>query len=250
MTKDLSAKFEISTANPELFSIHQVVHSPRSLSPHDLVNASRNVKVDFPEGGCSSLSKSFIKFLFEDFFVSAHSSGLYNRQGDLWQSIGRIASGTVEKLTSGWFFQKRSHPCDLITFEDSQGRALIFALLVKELESDDSSSELSTYLTLILKRINKLKLRENVLSGSFIICQEPFESSLKERVEKLVGASDPILKYESRLPEPALIPMNLVEFSYRHFGSDEDAIDNEEDEIEMRLLHPRLRNKIQAATDN
>lgn len=239
MSKAQSSTFKISTINPELFSIHAVARSPRSMSPHDLISASKNVKREYFDPQISGEARAFIRFLFEDYFVNAHGSGLYNRQLNMWESIAKIADGKVEPISSGWFFQKKTYPVDQITFYDGLQRVVLIAWVVKERQSEDFLKELLTYLTLLLKMVNKMKLQESVLTGVFFCFPAPTEAAFVEKVEKLVGANDPVAKYESRLPEPANIPLNLV--LYEAQAESDSSASEEANDYAVQLLHPKIR---------
>lgn len=231
MPKENLIQFKISVTNPELFNLRQAAANPRSLSPLDLTSASKNISVDFEdENSVSGEARSFVDFLFLDFFVSAHRSGLYNRQASLWEAIARITSGKIEPLKKGWIFSSAICPVDEITLMDSFERPIIIARLIRELPDDEPIKELSGYLNSLVKKMNKMRLTENYLQGAFIGSPGPVQSEFTESIKKLVGAHDPIAAYDSKLPQPAGIPLNLIEMNVQA-----------EDKVEIKLIHPQLR---------
>lgn len=237
MTKETLTRFEVSTKNPELFSIHSVAHSPRSLSPHDLTSAVENLKLDFHGEEPGPVSSAFVQFLFADFFVQAHSSGLYNRQLALWEAITRIGSGTINPLRTGWFLMSKEHPVEEVVLLDSLGRPLVLAWLVQD------GGEINSVMSMLIKKVNKMKLQESPLCGVFLALPEPVDETFLEKTRKFLGADDPVARYDARLPEPALIPLNLLDYRSQHQGDQANQKDQKDQTAlcSMRLIHPTLR---------
>ena len=230
MTKETLTRFEVSTKNPELFSIHSVAHSPRSLSPHDLTSAVENLKLDFHGEEPGPVSSAFVEFLFADFFVNAHSSGLYNRQLALWEAIARIGSGTINPLKTGWFLMPKEHPVEEVVFLDSLGKPVVLAWLVQE-------GDPNSILNMLIKKVNKMKLQESPLCGVFLGMPDPVDESFLDKTRNFLGADDPVARYDARLPEPALIPLNLLDYR----SHDTEDSDESEERCSIRLIHPTLR---------
>lgn len=246
MSNNQPTTFKISAINPELFSLGKVAMSPRSLSPLDLASASKNVSVEFSSLNPPQEVDAFLKYLFLDFFVNSHSTGLYNRQFELWESIAKVSTGSFETVMSGWIFSKKETPLVEISFQDTAGRPIIIAWLLREYVEEDQLKELNVYFNNFVKKINKIRLSENNLKGTFFGLPRNVDESFLERFKKLVNASDPVAKYESRLPEPASVPLNLVGFE--SLEPKEQSSDNEEEtpwilqpsSLQVELIHPFL----------
>ena len=230
MAKENIIRFKISVTNPELYNLRQAALNPRSLSPLDLTSATQNVTIEFEDPDLvSPESLSFVNFLFLDFFVSAHRSGLYNRQSNLWEAITCICKGEIEPLKKGWFFSSTICPVDEITFFDLNDKPLVLARLIRELPEQDSLKEINGYLNSLVNKVNKTRINHDYLQGVFLGAPGPVPEEFIETVKKLVGANDPVALYDSKLPQPAGIPLNVLE------------IDSGTDEIAIKLIHPQLR---------
>ena len=230
MPRENPNQFKISAANPELFTLQKVAQAPRSLSPLDLTSAGENLVIEFanPENHHKEVD-SFLRYLFLEFFVSAHSTGLYNRQQNLWESIAKVSAGNFSQLTKG-IFSKKELPVYEIRLNNSLDKTLIVAWFVDEIEDEQPVKELLQYLNDLIKKINKIRLGENVLTGAFLAVESPVDEEFVDKIKKLTGGDDPVARYDSRLPEPASIPLNLVEWSE----------EPEVDVLKFKLVHPHI----------
>lgn len=210
-------KFDIHTPNPTGFSLFNVIQDPRSFAPDDIKQACNNFAILENPPEPARLAKStlfFLRYLFDDFFKKAHQTGLYNRQRELFEAIGRVESGEVSPVTYGMFFNKAQWPCNDIIFSDKEGNPLIVARVVEEddsIERKDKSTVMD-WLRDFIDKLNKLQTRKGCVGGAFFCFTGSFPAEVKSKVERMVGSSDPLAKFDCRLPSPAMMPLNLLEF--------------------------------------
>lgn len=119
----------------------------------------------------------------------------------------------------------KEHPVEEVFLLDSLGRPLILAWLVQD------GGEVNSIFNMLIKKVNKMKLQESPLCGVFLALPDPVDETILEKTRKFLGADDPVARYESRLPEPALIPLNLLDYRSQH----------QADSCPIRLIHPTLR---------
>lgn len=119
----------------------------------------------------------------------------------------------------------KEYPVEEVVLLDSLGRPLILAWLVQD------GGEVNSSFNLLIKKVNKMKLQESPLCGVFLALSDPVDESFLEKTRKFLGADDPVARYDARLPEPALIPLNLLDYRSQH----------QADSCSIRLIHPTLR---------
>lgn len=257
-TQNIS-KFKIENLEPTSFSLFNVTREPRAFAPDDIKAACNNLLIrELPDSPVklSSPSQFFLHYLFTDYFQRAHQSGLYNRQRELFEAIGKVDHGESEPVSYGMFFNKTLWPCKDITLFDKDNNPLIVARVVDEnekasmgLERTDKSNAMD-WLRNFVDKLNKLQTRKNCVAGAFFAFVGDFPSDLKARVENLIGVSDPIARYDCKLPPPAMLSLNLLEM--HKTGDTEYDAEQLKDEQEMQemlgcnyrgvLVLPQLKN--------
>lgn len=238
-TQNIS-KFKIESLEPTSFSLFNVTREPRAFAPDDIKAACNNLVIrelsDSPVK-LSSPSQFFLHYLFTDYFQRAHQSGLYNRQRELFEAIGKVEYGESEPVSYGMFFNKVLWPCNDITLFDKDKNPLIVARVVDEKDSAVSErtdkSNAMDWLRNFVDKLNKLQTRKNCVAGAFFAFVGDFPLDLKARVENLIGVSDPVARYDCKLPPPAMLSLNLLEM---HKNGDTAYDDEQEVEDEQELL--------------
>lgn len=210
------------------FTLNSVVGSPRTSTPLDVKTACENLSVDPLGEEAPTIVRDAVHFMVTDFFALAHRTGLYNRQRGLWEALARIAKVEVFRLKQG-IFQKTELPQLDVHLNDSKNRTLIFMHMVEPQAYDENWHEDERRLKEIVKtvqqRAEKLKGTTGALQGAFLCFPRPFPEIVLNNVQKMTSASDPVGRYESLLPEPLLIPLNLIDVDRK--GT-------------VRLVHPHL----------
>ena len=76
----------IKNSDPEAYNLGTIIQSPRTCTTIDVRQACANLDFVPPGEGLerSALVESFVRYLFTQYFVLAHQSGLYNQ----YQSCG------------------------------------------------------------------------------------------------------------------------------------------------------------------
>lgn len=189
---------------------------------------------------------TFLRYLFDDFFRKIHQTGLYNRQRELFESIGKAENGEVAQVDYGMFFNKTTWPCHDVTLTDNSGNPLIVARIVDVSEGHADKSNAMDWLRHFTDKLNKLQARKGTLGGGFFVYTGDFPDDLKSKVESLVKTSDPAGKYDCRLPAPAMVPLNLLEiekFDNPHLSADATADDTcPPFAYKAKLVLPQLKN--------
>lgn len=210
---------------------------PRASTPIDLQAATSNIKVE-SDSDCPRMLQAVVRYVFTEFFSLAHRTGLYNRQKLLWESIARVNDVAVHRLQQG-FFTKTNLPFFDLHFQDSKGRAVLLACVAEPdalVGSDvDVERRLKDSVKALQQRAEKLRGKSGTLSGVFLVFPKPFPENVLKIVEDLTGASDPVGRFESILPEPLLMPIDLLEV-------DLDQLEHESESSTdaVRLVHPDL----------
>jgi hypothetical protein len=231
MPSSATYKLEIKTADPNGCTLSSVVTSPRTCTPFDLAEACKNVVLEATGDEVPASMRACAQYLLTDFFALAHSTGLYNRQRNLWDAVGRVTAVEYHRLTQG-IFQKQAIPFFDIYFLDGKGR---IAVLGHMIESDALSSGLldgekkeKDHLRSLLSRLEKLKQSRGPIGGLVVFSQNEFPNIVLSEVAKMTNGDDPVGKYESLLPEPWSVSIDLIEFS------------DESGQWDVQLVHPAL----------
>lgn len=235
MPTSATYKLSISNTNPSNHTLKEIVASPRVSSPFDLQAAIGNIVVE-PDGDCPDIVTAVVRYIFTDFFLLAHRTGLYNRQKLLWEAISRVNDVAAFRVKQG-FFAKTDLPYFDLHFRDAKGRVILLASVAEPdavLGSDnDVERKVKDQLKALQQRAEKVRSKGGALAGVFLVYPKPFPENVLKIVEDLTGASDPVGRFESILPEPLLVPLDLLEIDVVQLNRGEMA------EL-VRLVHPDL----------
>ncbi len=229
----MSYTIHILTTNTEALTAEKIAEQPRVYKPQDVVVACENI---YFKAGSEQLPELFIpvvSFLVRDFFILAHRSGLYNRQHDLWRALAFAAEAQAEQLKEG-IVRKRAMPAYDIRLLDYRRRVAVLARICEAGYSRDSKVWLK-----LLKQLTGEAVKEHFLAGVFLFCESPFPETLITEVRRLTRATDPVARWESRLPAPVSVSLNLVEMASRstpglQLGPGPGC------RLSFRLVHPDL----------
>ncbi|MDQ5938118.1 MAG: hypothetical protein QG574_5481 [Cyanobacteriota bacterium erpe_2018_sw_21hr_WHONDRS-SW48-000092_B_bin.40] len=234
----------VKNAEPEAFNLGSVTQAPRSAAARDLEAACENLVFEPSDNKIPDLVLAAIKFVMTGYFSDAHQSGLYNRQLRLWETISKIAVVEVQPVTKG-FFQKVTLPVYELVFKTVTGKVPIVALVI---EPSATASHLEL-LKDFLAKVAKIQAQSgNQVKGAFVVCDSPFPPAILSFVEKAIGAEDPVARFDSILPPPYQVHINLVVNLHSKFKKDEIQEDISESDSglvtgRLQLLHPQLRAK-------
>jgi hypothetical protein len=222
-------RITINTPDHEAISLASIVENPRGIKPQDVLAASKNLAIVVEDTNMPASIEAAACYLFKEFFVTAHRTGLYNRQKNLWESLSRAATIEVYQLTAG-ILNKKSLPAYDAVILDQRGRPIILMRLIEAEGNYDPKFFEATFKSLV----QKVQSDPGLINGLFLCLPKPFPETLLSSITKLIGAKDPVGRYESKLPQPLSIPIDLLEI-------DKDANDN----CAVNLVHPDLTPKRQ-----
>jgi hypothetical protein len=225
-------KYKISVINEDGISLDKIVRSPRLYKPQDLLAACGNTEIVSSGAQPCVTVNALVHYVFNEFFVYSHRTGLYNRQKSLWESISRINGVNVFQRKRG-LFRKQPLPMYDIHFLDYRQRPLIAAHLIDP-GAELTDKQLSGSLHSFLSRCERL----SGLVGVLFTAPTPFPATVLERVAKITNGDDPVARYESILPSPLAVPLDLLEITVPA-DVDELPVDSNHDPW-FRLVHPDL----------
>ncbi len=231
MPKRPDFTLRISIRNIEDFSPEAIVKSPRTFRPVDVMNACKNMSIEVPDK-VPSIALSVAQFVFTDFFAIAHSSGLYNRQIKLWESLSKVQSIEIAQKSKGLFSSEKLSEFD-IEFLDFKKRGVALAHYAAASESGSTFDYIKA-----TREFLKCASTYQGLKGVFVCFPKPFPIPVLDFVKREIGATDSIALYESVIPKLG-IPLNLLELNrtpiYRP--------NNQAPILEIHLVHPNLDKK-------
>lgn len=230
----------VNNAEPEAFNLGSVTQAPRSVGAQDIEAACENLVFEPSDNKIPALVLETIKFVMTSYFADAHQSGLYNRQLRLWETISKIAVVAVQPVTKG-FFQKVALPAYELLFKTVSGKAPIVALVIEPSYGSKHQELLKDFLA----KVAKMQAQSgNQVKGVFVVCDSPFPPDILTFVEKAIGADDPIARFDSILPPPYQVHINLLVNRHGNIQESDSGLVTGR----LQLLHPQLRAKKNAAS--
>jgi hypothetical protein len=248
MTVVNNSRVLIKNLDGEAYNLGSVTNNPRAASAADIKAGLDNLVVE-PSEGTNELVIAVVQYLFQDYFLYAHQSGLYNRQIRLWEMFSRISAVEVRQLERG-FFTRTTLPVYEMVMKTGLGQSPICALVIDQsitdfepYKSHKSASAGKIYLELLkdfLLKVMKIQARlgANGVKGIFVVTPEPLEAELLAFIEKATGATDPVSKVESIMPAPVSAHINLLTYS--------QAVDDEGASLSepvITMAHPKISRK-------
>lgn len=199
----------VKTAPAGAFSLTKVLTSPRSCTPIDVKAACSSFEfVNESEELPEELS-AFASFVLSDFFALAHRTGLYNRQRNLWDAIGRVGEIRFTRPRRGLFIKVNQPFVDLHCV-DARGNTLIFGSLADREVNGGSAQGISRFVNNALKRAAHIQKRQRFLFGVFLALPDAIPENVQTMINRLTGADDPVARFESKLPPPLNVPLNVL----------------------------------------
>ncbi len=237
----------VKNADPEAFNLGSVTQAPRSAAAQDLEAACENLVFEPSDNKIPDLVFSTIRFVMTSYFSEAHQSGLYNRQIRLWETISKIAAVEVQPVTKG-LFQKVALPVYELLFKTVNGKVPIVALVLEPASGSNQHELLKDFLA----KVAKMQAQSgNQVKGVFVVCDSPFPPAILSFVEKAIGADDPVARFDSILPPPYQVHINLL--VNLHGNIQPEHIQEADSGLvtgRLQLLHPQLRAKKPASNDD
>ncbi len=227
---------EISIRNIEDFSPDAIAKSPRTFRPIDVQNACRNLSIKAP-GGTPAAALALAHYIAIDFFMLAHSTGLYNRQIKLWESLAKTSAIEIHQKRKGIFSSEKLPEFDLYFF-DHKKRPMIAAHYAQAHHSSIKFDYLKSCKE-FFKRVSAVQ----GLNGVFVSFPGPFPEKVLDFIRKQTNANNSIAKYESVFPGLGL-PVNMLELEQNLKFDPESQMQSHK----IRLVHPDLGRKKSGST--
>lgn len=222
-------KFKLKPVNAEGVTFASISRNPRIYKPQDLQAARENLEICSEPESCPDYIQAMVQYLTGDFLVLLHRTGLYNRQKSLWESLTRTLVAEVFQVKGGLLGGNQLPAFDF-QFLDYRQRPIIWVRMTKP-DAAMNAKDYDGLFNSFLATGKKL----NTLAGVFFCCPKPFPSGLRQKVERLTRSEDPVGRYESLLPEPLCVPINLLEM-----GADTDSNQDSSAAVCLALIHPDL----------
>jgi len=235
-----SYKLQIKCVDPNDFTLNSVITAPRVCTPLNVRTACQNVSIEAQGEEPPALVMACARFLLVDFFALAHRTGLYNRQPALWQALGRVTDIEVNRHTQG-LFQKTDLPVVDISFKDGKGRLAIMGVLIDDPAFIDDDRKQREFFRGTVARAVKLRSSKELRGGIVVFIPEPIPNNVLTDIIKQTSGNDPVARYESLLPEPVGLTIDLVEYGWP--GGDPNH-------VELHLAHPDIAVAARNARDN
>lgn len=216
----------IKASDTEAYNLGSVTQSPRVATSLDLEAACSNLEI-VADAGTPDFIVDFGNYLCRKYFSDAHQTGLYNRQIKLWETISKISTLQVKALEKG-FFSKQALPVYEITCLTQARQPVVMALYIDSaFAATHGHGHANAYIDLLhdfLARVAKIQARLGAqgVKGIFILAPAPFPQDILRFVEKSVGADDPVARFDSLLPAPYYVHINLLECG-SHIASAPDS---------------------------
>ncbi len=207
MTKQIDFRIAIKTAYNSSFTITTVLSAPRQCRPVDVKAALAGIELVYLTANTPEDLAAVVSFIIVDFFALAHSTGLYNRQKMLWESIGRVVQVDMVRPRRGIFFKRSNAPWTDLFFMDANGNILVFVSLADPLPTTNDKKH---FIRGAIARAEEIHKRQGFLHGIFLVLDNPVPESVATMVAKMTNASDPVGRYESLLPAPLNTSLNIL----------------------------------------
>jgi hypothetical protein len=235
MSQQNDYRILIRTAPAGTFTLTNVFSSPRQCTPVDVKAACASVELVEQSGDMPRQLAALASFMTLDFFALAHRTGLYNRQRNLWESIGRVVEIRCARPNRG-LFTKVNEPFTDVSCLDARGNVLIFGSLA---DADDAHADADANLKLkrhfvskALQRASGIRRGQGFLFGVFLAFQDEIPEAVQVMIDGMTAAHDPVARYESMLPPPLNAPLNIAKL---------DACGVAGEQMKLTLVHPSLR---------
>jgi len=203
-TKKEISNLQVTLKNPLELSCEKVTQSPRTINTHQIKTAIENISFSNGEKNIvDELSLKALEHVLKDFFLYMHQTGLYNRQFNLWRTLGNIKQAIVFKLFKG-FTKKRELPVYMADFFIDIKTPCIKILIHDE--DDVSYDNFNAFLKLLLS-----KTGSNRLKGVFYFLRK-LDKDFLNRLTILTRAFDSISKYESLIYGTSDVRLNVITF--------------------------------------
>lgn len=228
MSKNANYNFDVKQIRPEALSLKSIIENPRDYTPADLQAAADNNEITCREASVEPIVDFLVRYILIDFFIYAHRTGLYNRQRILWESIAHVTNVQVFQNNRG-IFKKEQLPYFDFNFMDYKGKVLL-ALTYVDPFALEKPLNAERLLSKAISRLSSL----GKPNGVFYCVSKPFPEKVIEKIKRMTNGNDPVGKYESKLPEPANISIDLIEIDNSNLASNI---------IEANLAYPDLQPK-------
>lgn len=215
-------KIKVSLKIPISLSCEKITQTPRTFKTSQIKEAIENIAFEgMDEANLPNIVIKSIEFLFKDFFLYMHQTGLYNRQFKLWQTLANITQVSVYKVQKG-IIGKKDLDVYIVDFSIDPKFTSI-KVIINDQETSSSFDELKGYVNWsLISSFGKLK-------GIFYLLKSKPSENFLSKLQDLTKTSDPISKYESIISNTGSIRLNVINFN------------NEDETYKFDHIYPDLK---------
>ncbi len=202
-------KIKVSQKNPFGLTKEKIIKSPRSFNTSQIKEAIENINL-FEEREKSTPNFLFntIKFLLGEFFLYMHQSGLYNRQLNLWKTLGNITQCKLYRLKKGLIKKQLLDTYIIDCFIDPKAPCIKVILMKSSNNKDEATTKLLK--DNLLRTLSSMDTKR--LKGVFYILNDKIDPITLNRLDIISDAFDPIARYESILNWTEDVRLNVISY--------------------------------------
>lgn len=195
---------QVNSLKPFELTPEKITQTPRSFNTEQIKIALENLSFK-TNSGIETLPdyfKEIPNYLLKNFFLKMHQTGLYNRQINLWKTLGTISEASFYRLNKR-FLKKDEDSINLIDFSTSSKKTCICALILQNKSIDYKFLKFQISIVCELFRKRNLK-------GIFFLLENLKKHDALKNFELLTNLDDQISKYESVIKGTKDIRMNVI----------------------------------------
>lgn len=210
ISKKEIGRINVILKNPFGQTCEKIIQTPRVFARSQVKDAIGNISICLTK---NENSKSYLldlplvaaEYMLTDFFLYMHQTGLYNRQFELWRTLGNVRQLSIFKLQKGLLRNKKDLDFYLIDFFIDIKIPSIRAIISENKENN--CKDFKSYLKWSLTSTKALRIK-----GIVYFTNNDTGAQLKNHLASLIKNSDPISKYESIINSTNDVRLNIIGF--------------------------------------
>lgn len=223
-------KLKVGLKNPLGLTCEKIAQTPRVFTTSQIKNAIENILIvcNIDENIPKLLLRT-TEYVLKDLFLYMHQTGLYNRQFNLWSTLGHIRRISIFRMEKK-FFKNRELYCYVFDLFIDEKIPCVKVVIQAVDNNKNNYIDFKTYLSWAI-RFSKLKRLKGVI---YFIKKDVVEPRFLEKLDILTNAFDPISKYESIINKTNDLRLNVI--AYKEKGSEDENYNFEHIYPEVRTI--------------